>query len=305
MSDTRQTEWLNQNSLRNYPIREDAQRRPHLSDGSVLGEFILPNYLVTDFIMTVGSEVSTSVYLMKLAVIGNAVTFVLGSGGSTCASVYVDKSSHTTNRGYEFSGVGDYSDAKGCLVVGDLDRLSEDLPDGVYNFDEAETVFEYRCIRPSLKKVASICLQDPTSGYVSKKLRGNVKLIAGQNISLKFDEEKNAIWINADGNAGYNEICDCGSDTTVKTINGISVQNVALVGDDCVSVSTSGRTIKISDKCSKPCCGCAEIDFINEKISQLNTSVRKLDTYANALDTRMTELQGAYVQSDTGSSKKS
>lgn len=301
MADERQTEWLNQNALRNYPFRENAQRRPHLSDGSLLAP--LPNRVVVDFVMTVGSEVSTDVYLRKLALVGDSLTFVFGSGDEDCATVHVDMSGHAPNKGYGFSGTGEYADARGCLVVGDLTGLSDELPDGVYDFSEEETLFEHRCVRPSVRRVSSISLQDPNTGYASKKLRGNVKLIAGQNVYLRFDADLNAIWIGADGNSGYNETCDCGGETSVKTLNGISVENITLVGDDCVSVSTSGNTIRISDKCSKPCCGCAEIDFINEKIIQLNTALRKLDSYAGVLDTRLAELRASYVQSDSGDAK--
>lgn len=300
MADVHQVEWLNQNALRNYPIRENAQRRPSLPDGTLLTDLALPTYVITDFVMSVPSEAPTDVYVSKLVIVGDAMTFVFSSGDGVVASVYVDRSSHKPNTGYRFSGTGSLEGSVGCLVVGNLSSLSDDLPDGVYNYAEAETVFEYRCVRPSAAGVASLSIENTVTGYRSKKLRGDVKLVAGTNISLKYDPEDNAIWINADGNAGYNDKCDCGTETTVKTINGISVENVTLIGDDCVSVTTVGNTLKISDTCSKPCCGCAEIDFINEKIAQMNTAVRKLDSYAGVLDTRITELKSAYVQTDTG-----
>lgn len=150
------------------------------------------------------------------------------------------------------------------------------------------------------RRVSSISVYDPSISYQSKKLYGDVKLVAGRNIKLTVDTDRNAVVISADSSSEYNEVCDCGTETTVKTINGISVENVTLVGDDCVEVVNDGKTIRIRDKCSKPCCGCAEIDFINEKISQINTSINKLDNFAGSLNDRMTELQNSYVQSETG-----
>ena len=302
MPDVSQVEWLNQNALRNYPFREDAQRRPHLQDGTVVPRLALPVYAITDFAMTVSADESTDIHLMQLAVVGDSVTLVFGHGTDTAATVHVDASEHETNKAYWFSGIGDYDDAKGCVVVGDLDRLRKDIPDGLYSYTYDETAFETRCIRPTAKRVSSLSIYDPNTGYTTGRLRGDVKLVAGRNISLRYDAERNAIWISADSNSGYNDECDCGGSTTVKTINGISVENVAIVGDECVTVTTKGNSIVISDKCSKPCCGCAELDFINEKISQINTALRKLDAYAEVLDRRIGEAQASFVQADTGAS---
>lgn len=300
MPDTIQTEWLNQNALRNYPFREDASLVPRLPDGTPLDGFSIPLGLLTDFVMTVDSSVSTDIYLGKIINIGGTITLVFSSNGSVAATTVVDKSAHVLNKAYRLSGSGDYDSATGVVVVGSLADLDETLPDGVYNFGPDDAPMEYRCVRPSAGRVGSISVSDAAGDYVSKKLRGNVKLVPGSNISLKYDESDNSIRISADGNAGYNDVCGCGKKTTVKTINGISVENVTLIGDDCVQVTTEGNTIRIKDVCSKPCCGCAEIDFINEKIGQLNTSLRKLETYAGVLDTRMTELKSAYTLADSG-----
>lgn len=303
MPDTFQLEWLNQNSLRNYPFLEGVQRRPVTQDGTLVSALAIPNYVITDFIMTVGSDVSSSLYLRKMAVVGDAVTFVIGSGDGIAASVYVDAGTHVTNTGYQFSGINDYADARGCIVVGDLVRLREELPDGVYNFTEDETRFEYRCVRPMLSSVSSIRIYDPTTDHYTKKLNGDIRLVAGNNISLKFDEEHNSIVVNADSNEGYNDECKCGERTQVLSINGISVNDITLIGDDCVTVTKEGHTLKISDKCSKPCCGCAELDFINTKIVQLHTAINKLDSYSSTLNTRLTELQSSFIQSDSGNSR--
>lgn len=300
MPDTKQVEWLNQNSLRNYPFREDAGLVPRLPDGTPLQGYSIPRSLVTDFIMTVDPSVSTDIYLGKVINVAGTLTFVFYSSGVVAASAVVDKAAHEANAAYRLAGSGDYDNAAGVIVVGCLDDLDELLPDGVYNFDPDDAPMEYRCVRPSAGKVGSISVSDASGDYVSRKLRGNVRLIPGANISLRYDEASNSIRISADGDAGYSDDCDCGGRTTVKTINGISVENVTLVGDECVQVTTDGSTIKISDVCSKPCCGCAEVDFINEKIGQLNTSLRKLESYADVLDSRIVELKSAYTLADSG-----
>ncbi len=299
MAEVLQAEWLDQNSLRNYPFLENSQRRPSVA-GTVMADLALPNYLITDFVITIPADLPSTLYLMKVAKIGDAITFVIGCSEKTVASIFINSEKHRTNTAYAFNGVDDYSAAKGCIVVGDLDRFKTYMPDGVYNFDYEETRFEYRCIRPSLQGVSSLSVYDRTTGHTSKKLTGDVRLVAGDNVILTYNNKLNAIVINADSNSEYNDECDCGNSSKILTINGISAQDITIVGDDCVSVTRTGHTLKISDKCSKQCCGCAELDFINEKISQLSTAINKLDNYTTVMSTRLTELQASYVQTYSG-----
>lgn len=298
MPGTSQIEWLNQNSLRNYPIRENANRLPTIEGVYDTSMFVLPNYVVVDFVMSLSSELSNEIYISRMSLVNGSITFVISGELGLVSTVFVDGKTHSPNSTYQFAGVNEYAGSRGAIVIGDISNLSDDLPDGVYEYSKENTLFETRCVRPSIRNVASLAIYDTMSGYRSKKLRGDVKLIAGNNVSLKYDAEKNAVWISADSNAGYNDACDCGSETTVKTINGLSVENVVLEGDDCVDVRTDNGVITISDKCSKPCCGCAELDFINDKISILNTALMKLDTFANTIDRRITELRTYYDLSD-------
>ena len=300
MPNTTQIEWLNQNSLRSYPIRENSTRKAtkdvELGDDAL----VLPNYVIVDFVMSISSELSNEIYLSGLTYANNELIFTISGDLGLVASVSVDVKAHKPNTPYQFNGVNEYAGSRGCIVVGDLSDIDDDVPDGVYEFAKNETLFETRCVRPSIRNIASLSIYDESTGYRSKKLRGDVKLIAGRNVSLKYDAEKNAIWISADSNAGYNDMCDCGTDTTVKTLNGLSVENIVLEGDECINVTTSDGVIKISDKCSKPCCGCAELDFINDKIALLNSSVMQLNSFAGTIDRRITELRAYYDMAELG-----
>jgi len=300
MPNTTQIEWLNQNSLRSYPIRENATRRATNDVDLGNDPFVLPNYIIVDFVMSISSELSNEIYLSGLTYANNELILTIGGELGIVASVTIDVRSHRQNTPYQFVGVNEYAGSKGCIVVGDLSSIDDDVPDGVYAFEKAETLFEQRCVRPSIRNIASLSIYDSTTGYRSKKLRGDIKLIAGRNVSLKYDAEKNALWISADSNAGYNDMCDCGTDTTVKTLNGLSVENIVLEGDECIDVTTSDGVIKISDKCSKPCCGCAELDFINDKIALLNSSVMQLNSFAGTIDRRITELRAYYDMAELG-----
>ena len=124
-----------------------------------------------------------------------------------------------------------------------------------------------------------------------------MKLVAGDNIHIKYDVSRNAIIVSADPNSGYTDGCDCNGEdlNVIRTINGISTENITIVGNDCIDVETEGNILKISDKCSKPCCGCAETAFINQTVNDLRSSVATLSANASALSNRITEFVDNYL----------
>lgn len=292
-------EWLNENSLRAYPFREDAGLRPNDSTGNLVeGGWTLPNYLVTDFVLAVsGANMSPLIYLKRLSVVGGTVTLVFGNvSEDEVITVSAALASHTTNEAYQMAGTGTFSEARGVICIGDLARFFEETPEGVYDFSSTETQIEPTCVRPTASGVRTIAAQD-ASGYISEPLKGDVELVAGQNIRLDYDPDTNAITISADPNAGYSESCTCATAETgfVRSINGVRTEDVTIVGDDCVDVTTSDGIVKISDKCSKPCCGCAEVTFINQTINNLQTTADTLAKNVSSLDDRLASFINSYL----------
>ena len=292
-----QIEWLNQNSLRAYPFMEGMQRRPLSSSGSLMSSaYAIPNCLVVDFVMSMHS-VSTEarmVYLKTMSISDQIVSFVFGDRTTeeTVASASVPVADHKTNQPYLVSGIGDYDDAVGTIVVGDIESALRSLPDGTYSFSPDETTFEARCVRPSLRAVRSVSTVDSSGAYQTKRLYDDVKLVAGQNIRPDYRPGTNEIWIHADSSAGYNEDCDC-SDVSnakcIKYINGISVENVTIEGGECVKVTTDPSTgrIVLEDICSKPCCGCAELSFLNMKLNEVSTTLSRLEGFEQELSSKL------------------
>lgn len=292
--DTLHTEWLNQNSLRAYPIREDCARIPNDSGGELLDAGLaIPNFVVVDFVATVPSDLSGDLYIDKLSYFGDFLNISIAADGMSIAIVAVDLASHTANTAYRFVCRGAYASAVGAIVIGDLSGLGDILPQGQYNYAASQTCFESCCVRPSIRGVSGISVQDASTGYTSKPLTGDVRLISGSNIEFKYSEEDNSITINAGDGLGYSEECECGDVTSKKIsyLNGVSADRVSIVGEDCVSVTVSDGVIHIVDTCAKPCCGCAELAFINDKISEIQTAIGRLSGYA-------TQLEAAQVRFD-------
>jgi hypothetical protein len=289
------TEWQNQNSLRNYPFREDCGLRPNDSAGNLIQNgFRLPNHLLVDMVVGVSSApYDPTAYLKRMSVVDGSVTLVFADRQGADAFTVGATLGESVK---ELSGVGSFADARGAVVFGDLERFFSDVPDGLYVFSMSETLVEPTCIRPSAAGVRSIAAVD-ASGYRTEGLQGDVNLIAGDNVHIRYDESDNALVISADPDSGYTDGCDCDESGMryVRSINGIMTEDVRIVGDDCVDVTTDGGIIRISDTCSKPCCGCAETAFINQTINDLQASVNTLTDNADILAERITNFVNSFL----------
>jgi hypothetical protein len=285
-------EWLNENSLRAYPIKEDATRYPVDSDGVALTDIALPNFIIVDMVLTTAEPTTLRVYLGQLAYVGDLMTFVLkDSNDVQITSITVTPSTHTKNQAYEFAGAGDYADARGVLVIGDLSDLARMLAEGLYTFTLESAEFEPRVIRPDIRGVRSVQLVNPESE--SALIYGHIRLLAGNNVRLSYDAETNTIRIDGISGENLNEPCECddvlGQENVIRTCNGIPIPDLIIQGDgQCVEVVTEGNIITITDKCSEPCCDCPELEFLTESLKILESTVGNLESYAQELDTRIT-----------------
>lgn len=283
-------EWLDQNAGRAYPFQENMARVPTDTYGNPLLSAALPNYVVVDMVMTLPGIGQPRMYLGQFTYVGSLLTLVFKDtvADTVVTSAAVDLRSHRANTAYPLTGVGDWEDAQGWLVIGDCERLQQDLPEGLYSFGADQTLLETRVVRPALRGVRSICCQ--SNGNTSAKIYDHVRLLAGENIRFEYDALNNGIWVHAEPNAGYKEECPCDNSDNpcVQTVNGISVGDVVIIGDgECVTVQTEGNKIVISDSCSKPCCGCPELDYLNTTTKVIESSMARLEAYSERLAERI------------------
>lgn len=289
-------EWLNQNAYRNYPFLEDASLSPE-NDVSIS----IPTYFIVDLIITVASSASITLRLTRVASVGGFITCVFSAQDDNAVfSVSVDANTHEANSSYPVVGEGDYSDARGSIVFGDLTRLAEDFPDGNYLFG---IPCEGAVVRPDLRGVRSVKVG--RGGNLSDFIRGNINLIEGTNIRLTYLPSQNAIRIDAINGAGFNQECDC--ETTyqppdcIRFINGVNADDFSIVGDGkCVEVTTNGNVITISDSCSEPCCGCEELELITQNLRLQEATLSRVEEYADVLRNRIEETIIAMLASTKG-----
>jgi hypothetical protein len=298
MSSILHPEWLNENAFRAYPFGEDMQRIPTDPGGNQLTDGQLPNYVVVDCVVTLASSDDVRLYVSSLTLVGRLMTVSISEvgGNSIVCAASIDRSTHTTNRGYDLVGAGDWDDARGRIVIGDITNLAEDLADGLYQFDATQTRLEDCVVRPALRGVRSLQISD---GYaLSNQITGRVQLVAGENIRLDYDAINNAIWISAVPNAGYKEVCDCErvAVNPLLSINGVPLSSVELQsGSDCLKIATTGNQITFEDRCSTPCCGCEELQYLTEALRTLQAGITQLDAYASRLEDRINTFVTNYV----------
>ena len=296
MPSTTQQEWLNQNAQRAYPFKEDTQRVPTDVYGNLLADTALPNYVLVDFVFTLPSTGSIGLYLSSLGLVGTLLTLVFSEDATNTpvCTVSVNTATHVVNQGYNLVGMDQWSDARGRIVLGTLDRLSDDLADGIYTFTPDQTAMETCTVRPAIRGVRSLQVVDGAN--VSDPISGRVQLVAGDNIALYYEAATNAIWISATPNSAYAEPCTCESTmatNVVRTINGIPVQDLQLKSNsECLDISASAGVITFTDNCSKPCCGCEELAFLTTAVRTLQASLDQLD----ALSQQLTARVDAFIQ---------
>ena len=292
-------EWLNQNLIRAYPLHENADLTPQLADGTVATGLKVPECLITDFTFTIPFESAdgTVPSLTGLAHAGGGFSIEISLGDTVLTTVTAETATHVQNSAYRLTGQGDNADCGGWIVLGDLERAAAELPEGAYRFRPGQVPFEVSTLRMSPRGVRSITAVGKYGLRTYAPLYGNVRIIAGSDMTVRNDGPANAIWLQAESGTGYERTtpCACGAAATrrIRSINGMSVDTVQIVGDQaCVTVNTAGSQVTISDTCSTPCCGCAELNFVESAFATVNKSIAVLQDYAAALNARLDELHG-------------
>lgn len=291
------TEWLNSNAHRAYPFKEDTPVQAVNDVGTSL-----PKYLFTDMVLTVAGPQDIAVSLTQITLINGYLTAIFtDAAGVIVTSVTLNTLTHVANTAYALVGQGIYEDARGKAVIGPLDQLATDLPDGIYTFvAELETC----TVRPDIRGVRS--LQLVAGSNITDPFGGVVKLIEGTNIKLTYLPASNGIRIDAISGEGLNELVTCDDayalPQPIIRINGINAADVEIIGDGkCVEVTTSGNKIAIKDKCSQPCCGCTELEFINTNLELLQSTISRLESFETLLQERLTNLVLVMLANEKGS----
>lgn len=285
-------EWLNANAERAFPFKEDVSRQ------DINALIRLPNSLIVDLVFVVPAGADYRYWLKSLMYSGTHLNLVLADeSDNTVGSLTVDLATHQRNDAYTIAGEESFAGALGRIALGDLSSLGESVPPGAYTFSLATTEFELRTVRPDLRAVYSLGVI-AADGSESEPATGIVKLLAGQNIRLTYvpaaGGDPVGIRIDATDNPDYEEDCACDSSVTpllpIRSINGVGANPASgrldlVSASPCLSITVAGDTVVLEDKCSEPCCGCPEAEFLTDRLKLLEDTLLKLeDTQSQLAD---------------------
>lgn len=294
-------EWLNANSQRRFPLTNTSSAK------DITGDFEIPDDFLVELTWAVNSGIDTNpvaFHISKIIVFSQNVFVTFGYNGQDVASINIAAASHTTNKSYQATGAedGPFFDSVIRATIFRLDNILKQ-PSGLWEFDVSGAQIEPTRIRPNLRGVSALYLRD--GAETSDPIQGDVVLSAGTNFRITKTEEddKTILRFDAINGEGFNSDCECTGgrvSPNIKTINGIkpdSSGNFRIQGDECLSVGATTNGLKLEDSCSKPCCGCQELDVVTSTLTELANKVATIEAFANNLNQLTQQLSNIVLPS--------
>lgn len=282
-------DFLNLNSLRNYPIQDDLSR---VSDD---GQFTIPNSLIVDMsvcppqtgdaLIVVGDV--PQLYISRIVSgSANLVIEISVNGYGVFGTFQTVLSSISENTDVALTPGSLFPSATGIITIGSIADLTN-LPYGNFTFSYPNTGLLMRVFSPNNSGVSWINFSDAQGN--SAVLTGNIELIGNSNI--QFRTVSDIVYIDAGEGLGLNKTC-----TTVPepilTINGVgpdSNGNFTLIGSNCVNIADASFGVLLTNPCGQPCLGCDAIDTLTTQVNSLESSVLNLKTFVDGLQNVITQ----------------
>lgn len=282
---TRNLEWLNHNSIRRYPLAQDATALDQ--DGA----FEIPNDFIVGLDLPIAAGVSTApekFFVRRIGAWASGYSITIGyaadGGDIDVATALISRVGHTKNKTYALGGVEPFDDTMGKVTIGVLENIDRQ-PVGLWTFDLTGGRLDVDVVRPQLRTVSGLYVQNGAD--VVGPFANFIVLRAGTNIQLNVAQvsgQDPVITINAISGEGTVEACVCEGEgvsaTPINTINLIRPKadgDFTLLGDDCYSFVEIEHGLKLIDTCCKPCCSCDELEAITVDLTDLLQRVGTLD----------------------------
>ncbi len=280
-------DFLNANSLRNYPLKEGVSR---ISSDLA---FTIPTDFAVDFQLAASYDPSRRFYLSRLSNFDDTIIIEVSDASDVLAGTFtIVAANHWQYKDYYFVPASAYTGANGLLTINSLASINKQ-PSGVFTFTLTTTEFETRTIIPSIKGINRITFANTTGDAYT--LTGDVVIEARTNLRFKVGDEPNKIILDAGNGLGLNTICEdplrC-----IKTINGIPPDNdgnFTLDFSDCATLTPipANTGLLLEDICCKPCVGCNDIEELTNRLMEAETALITLRQYYSDLLSLFTDFK--------------
>jgi hypothetical protein len=279
MANVENLDFLNSNTLRNFPIREGLSRT------DLTSAFTIPDDFMVDLLLSASSDVTLRAYVSRIVNMPDEIEIELSRYGTTSQiGVFsLAPQGHTRYATYYLAPSSTYSAATGKLVIGEVSSITS-LPYGTFTFDQTATEVEARTIVPGLATVSRFVFKNADG--TSFSVTGDVTIVAQTNTKFR---QINSTTVAVDAGDGLGLNSECADDRPcLKTINNVvpdSNGNFTLTTSDCARFTAlSSGTLKglnLADSCCKPCLSCNEIGDLTQRLMQLESDMISLRTYFN------------------------
>lgn len=303
----RNLEWHDHNSERAYPLTRRATRL------DTSGTFTLPSSFIVAAYLAVHSGLSVDPNKFYIRSVGN-YTAGFGvdigyddgsSSGVRVATMSVSRANYTPFTTYRLTGVQDFGDVVGSLMLGPLDDIDEQ-PAGAFQFDPDGGELEPDVIRPMLAGISGIRVSN--GGELSRRLVGDIVLRARANMRISvLDDGDSDPQIIFDAVSGENLADECICEETtgppIRRINDIPPTlrgDFRLLGSDCLEITPIQNGLQLNDTCSEPCCGCKELSVLTAQLETFGRQATTLENFLTELSARVTQMDQSLLASRLG-----
>lgn len=303
-------EWLNENMHRNYPILDSVV--PVSVDGTHL-----PSSLLVDLSMScvAAGEIQTNrFYVSHVNRTGSGIQVVISyynnGAGVPCAQtpvipVDINAGMDISQRTFQLSPYPSIPDElkslrtlEGSVIIG---SCMDVINGGSYVLSYENGAILSTLIRIFTSGLESISFVDQAGNTVAT-WTDDFTLQAGEGIDFEYNADTNSLIIyrtatEAESNAPFKSVAEIVAElnklfgSPIMSVNGISGNNISIIGGDCTKIDNVSHGIVINNPCSVPCCKSSDTADIEAALQTMEDAKTRLLNYFTALTTNINAIQ--------------
>jgi hypothetical protein len=285
-------EFLAHNALRSYPLSERATKTP-----GVGGDFRIPDSLFVGAKLTLTASAGDiridEFYISRLTIYPTGINVVVSYAGQevgTCA--FTVEGQEVRNVTAPVIGLGNFYGLGGHVTLGSFEQARFWPGDYKFNLDGGR--LDPDVIHYSAVSVTSVRIVNKKDSAVVNQyeLTGRVNIVGDNESGIKVDVKE----ANEFTTVTITKNCPTADFGAIKTINFISpdkdgnIQLESLTPCLEVAADASDHKLTVTETCCSPCCGCEELEELEQTIAELRQSTVDIRMFQQKLESALDQL---------------